>query len=344
MEKIVVRESVDPYLWNQRVISLNGPMQFTSEWTSFVCTKDNLQPLFLEGNLDGAPFAAIIYLSSSKKWPLSRWPSASADCIPLAKNRANALSEIALILRNRGVSEFQLNSFAYDGSSPTHLAPLGYEETARFEFVLSLDQSIEPAWNAMRPTLRSDIRRFERSGVLCRARSDREVVSALHCIEQETASRHRTQGKQGNPMREATYEALWDTLITTGRARVYLAENEGVPIASVVIGVCGENAYYLYGGATPNGLTLNAPKGLLWFAIQKEYEKGVREFNLGGMSASAAQPDSLDHGLYKFKTGFGATQRLCISGRKVLRPVLVSMQARLRGVIQSVRNKSTPPG
>jgi hypothetical protein len=342
--KIAILENVDSAHWNHRVKSLNGPMQLTAEWAAFVCAKDNMRPLFLEGDHDSGSFAAIVYLSSSRKWPLSRWPTASADCIPLARDRAGAVRELELILRGRGVSAFQLNSFAYDGSSPTHLAPLDYEETARFEFVLSLDQGIDPVWNGMRPTLRSDIRRFERSGVLCRARSDREVVAALHSIELETAARHRAQGKQGNPMREATYEALWDTLITTGRARVYLAENEGVPIASVVIGVCGQNAYYLYGGATLSGLALNAPKGLLWFAIQQEYENGVRAFNLGGMSASAAQPDSLDHGLYKFKTGFGATQRSCISGRKVLKPVLVSMQARLRRVLQSVRNQSTPLG
>jgi lipid II:glycine glycyltransferase (peptidoglycan interpeptide bridge formation enzyme) len=111
----------------------------------------------------------------------------------------------------------------------------------------------------------------------------------------------------------------------------------GVPIASVVVGTCGGKAYYLYGGATPDGLALNAPKGLLWFAVQQEYGNGVREFNLGGMSATADRPDSLDHGLYKFKTGFGASQRSCISGRKVLRPVVVKLHAQLHAAVQSLR-------
>ena len=245
-----------------------------------------------------------------------------------------ALVDLEPVLRRRGVSEFQLNSFAYNGASPIPLVPLGYAETARFEFALSLDQGTDAVWRGVRSTLRNDIRRFERSGVVCRVRSDRGVVSALHGIELETAARHRARGKQGNPMREATYEALWETLVKPGRVRVYLAERDGVPIASVVIGVCGANAYYLYGGAITDGLSLNAPKGLLWFAIQQEYAEGVREFNLGGMSATAADPSSLDHGLYKFKTGFGAVERSCISGRKVLRPLLVTVQARLRGVFR----------
>ena len=108
-----------------------------------------------------------------------------------------------------------------------------------------------------------------------------------------------------------------------------------------MVGVCGANAYYIYGGATPEGLTLNAPKGLLWFAIQKEYEQGVREFNLGGMPASAAQPSSLDHGLYQFKTSFGGAERSCISGRKVFRPILTTIQTGLRDVNQSIRDRST---
>ena len=318
-------------------------MQLTTEWAAFACTQNNLCPLFLESSQGDNSFAAIVYLSASGKWPMSRWPSASADCLPLAIDRAAAIAEIEQVLHSQGVSEFQLNSFAYDGDSPIQLAPLGYAENARYEFALSLEQSLEATWNGMRPTLRNDIRRFERSGVECRVRSDEGIVSALHGIEQETALRHRAQGKLGNPMREATYRALWEHLVKSGRARVYLAEKNGTAIASVVTGVFGASSYYLYGGATPDGLSLNAPKGLLWFAIQQEFAEGVREFNLGGMSASAAEPESLDHGLYKFKTGFGATERSCISGHKVILPVIVATQAHLHGIVQFFRNRLTTP-
>lgn len=308
-------------------------MQLTTEWASFVCAKDKLHPLFIESGQGGKAIAAIAYLSSSNKWPLARWPTASADCIPIANDRAGAIARIETVLRTRGVTEFQLNSFAYDDASPTPLTPLGYAERVRHEFALSLEQGLDKVWSGLRPTLRNDIRRFERTGVVCHARADEGVVSALYGIEQETALRHRAQGKRGNPMRESTYEALWQHLVKTGRARVYLAEKDGTSISSVVVGVCGANAYYLYGGATPVGLTLNAPKALLWFAIQQEYGEGIREFNLGGMAATAAQPDSLDHGLYKFKTGFGASMRTCISGHKILRPRLLAARARLKAIV-----------
>lgn len=337
-----VLETVDSSRWNQRIVSLNGPMQLTTEWVSFVCAKDNLRPCFLESRHGDDAIVAIVYVSSSNRWPLSRWPAASADCIPIANDRARAIAAIETVLRRRGVSEFLLNSFAYDDATPVHLAPLGYVEKARYEFALSLGQGIDKVWSGLRPTMRNDIRRFGRTGVACHARADQGLVSALHGIEKETALRHRAQGKPGNPMRESTYEALWQYLVQTGRARVYLAEKDGVSLSSVVVGVCGTNAYYLYGGSTVEGLALNAPKALLWFAIEQEYGEGVRDFNLGGMAATAAQADSLDHGLYKFKTGFGATERACISGRKVLRPVLVNAQAHLLRIVRNLRRRSSP--
>lgn len=343
VEKIVISETVDANRWNQRILSMQGPMQLTTEWASFVCTTNKVHPLFLEGGPGDGSLAAIVYLSVSSKWPLSRWPSASTDCIPLARDREDVLADLELVLRRRGVREFQLNSYAYDGEWPIHLAPLGYVESGRYEFALSLDHGIDTAWRGTRPTLRNDIRRFERSGVVCHARSDHGVVSALYGIDKETALRHCAQGKQGTSMSQVAYDALWEILVKGGRAFVYLAEKDGMPIASVVIGRCGVNAYYIYGGATPEGLALNAPKGLLWFAIQAEYEHGVREFNLGGMPASAAQSSALDHGLYQFKTSFGATERSCISGRKVFRPILTTIQTGLRDVHRSIRDRSTSP-
>ena len=339
MNDIAVLDSVDADHWNQRIESLGGPMQLTTEWASFVCAKDRLRPLFMAKDESGDFIVAIAYLSSSKTWPVSRWPSASADCIPLASDRRDALACLERILRKRGACRLQLNSFAYDGVSPIQLAPLGFTPSERFEFMLSLDDGIDGAWRHTRPTLRNDIRRFERSEATCRIRTDHALVGDLYSIEQETASRHRLQGKTGNPMRASTYELLWENLVQPGRVHVYIAESDGLPIASAVIGCCGAKAYYLYGGATLLGLSLNAPKGLLWFAIQNEYEQGVREFNLGGMAASAAQPDSVDHGLYKFKSGFGASERTCISGYKVFRPGLVRLQASLRGTVQRVRDR-----
>ena len=112
-----------------------------------------------------------------------------------------------------------------------------------------------------------------------------------------------------------------------------------MPIASAVIGVCGASAYYLYGGANADGLATNSPKGLLWYAIQQEYERGIREFNFGGVPSGAKDPDSIDHGLYLFKRGFGGTERCCIGGRKVLRPGVFRAVSLLKDVAPLIRDR-----
>lgn len=326
---VVAMEALDGERWNQRIAAVAGPMQLTTEWAAFVQAKDGVWPYFYESS-HGAAASGILYLARSRRWPLSLWPTAFSDCLPIGPGGSNALPAIEQLLRERGVVEFQQNSFAFDGDAPCDLASLGFSTLERLEFGLSLEEGCEAAWQRFRPTLRNDLRRFERSGVVCSLRSDVDVVDVLHTIEQATAVRHRAQGKAVEPMGREVYQMLWTYLIRPGRARVYIAEQAGNALAFAVVGAVGEQAYYLYGGAIPEALKLNAPKGLLWHAIQAEHERGVRHMNLGGMAASAAQPDSVDHGLYKFKTAFGATETRCVSGRKMLRPVTASTISRLR--------------
>ena len=204
---ISITESVDPANWNSRVASLRGPMQLTTEWAAYVCAKHGAQSLFVQNNTNRECLAGIVYLSSSRRWPLSKWPVAWADCTPVTNDETEVLPELERLLRSRRCIEFQLNSFAAISSSPT--ASMGYIETRREEFVLSLDNSLAVAWNGIRQTMRHDIRRFERSGLACRARTDPDALSAMIAIEADTSHRHRAQGKQSSAMDQGAYSLLW---------------------------------------------------------------------------------------------------------------------------------------
>ena len=104
-----------------------------------------------------------------------------------------------------------------------------------------------------------------------------------------------------------------------------------------VIGICGPRLYLLYSGSTPDGFSIHASKGLLWHVVNQEYARGIRECNLGGVPPDSSAPDSVDHGLYRFKQGFGGAERVCISGHKVLRPVAAGCRralARVRSLLR----------
>jgi hypothetical protein len=329
MERLEVVPDPDPSAWNRRIGVLDGPLHLTTEWVRFVCAKGNVRPLFLQTHEGNDASVAVAYMANPRGL-LSRWPVAYAECLPLATDRTAILDDLEVLLRSLRCAEFTVGSFAWPMSKPMALAPLGYAEMPRLEFVLGLDDGLDAAWMGMRPNMRNEIRRFEASGARCRWLDEREAVEALIAIDEETAQRHRAQGKSAMPMQRTSYELLSTEVLASQRARCYVAVREGTPIASAVVGRCGRHAYYLYGGATPAGLAINAPKGLLWFAIRQEFEFGVRCFNLGGMSTEAESPTSLDHGLYRFKSGFGAEKRVCVSGRKLFRPAVVDLQSKIR--------------
>lgn len=181
------------------------------------------------------------------------------------------------------------------------------------------------------------MRRAERAGVRYTTSRDKAAMQDLHCIELETSQRQAAQGKSAAPMSRETFDLIWTHLVQPGRVRVHLALQDGQAVAYVVVGIIGARAYYLYGGAALASLSTDAPKGLIWYAVEQAYDEGVREFNLGGMSAEAAEVNSPNHGLHQYKRGLGGDERQCTSGFKVLRPGAFRTQKRLQMALGSLR-------
>lgn len=89
------------------------------------------------------------------------------------------------------------------------------------------------------------------------------------------------------------------------------------PLAAALVGWAGKRAYYVSGGSTPEGYECNAS---VWMHLQIALAfqaAGFTHYSLGGAPASAANPGDPSHGLHRFKTGFGATVRLCAGARWV---------------------------
>jgi len=136
-------------------------------------------------------------------------------------------------------------------------------------------------------------------------------------LARETDEKHALQGKSesGHSVDRTKFlGALVDARI----ARIFIAERDGSALSAAVVSNWPPVPYLIYSASSNEGYRVSASKALLWLVIRTLRLEGCTGFNLGGMSASAANVDSPDHGLYKFKAGYGATERVCISGRKVL--------------------------
>jgi lipid II:glycine glycyltransferase (peptidoglycan interpeptide bridge formation enzyme) len=87
---------------------------------------------------------------------------------------------------------------------------------------------------------------------------------------------------------------------------MFAAWNGDTPLAAALIGWGNGRAFYIMGGSTPEGYEAGASVWLHWRIINQLAESRFTHYNLGGASPTASNADDPAHGLYRFKTAFGA--------------------------------------
>jgi lipid II:glycine glycyltransferase (peptidoglycan interpeptide bridge formation enzyme) len=93
------------------------------------------------------------------------------------------------------------------------------------------------------------------------------------------------------------FEQIQEALPDNHRMETLICLKAGVPVAGIVSSVMGDSAIYLLGATSDGGLTANGGYLLQWTWIQKLKERGIRWYDLGGISPERNQ------GVYKFKRG-----------------------------------------
>ena len=86
------------------------------------------------------------------------------------------------------------------------------------------------------------------------------------------------------------------------RMRVFLCEENRVPVAGLVASIMGGCAIYMFGATTEAGLRLKASYLLQWELIRWLKENGVRWYDLGGIDPEG------NPGVYHFKKGLSGVE------------------------------------
>jgi lipid II:glycine glycyltransferase (peptidoglycan interpeptide bridge formation enzyme) len=97
--------------------------------------------------------------------------------------------------------------------------------------------------------------------------------------------------------------------------RFWFAERDGVTQSALGILLFGARAYYLVGGTSAEGYRSRAAFAAFGHVIEQLCRAGITELHLGGVPPEAEREDHADHGLYRFKRGFGAEPLMCWDGR-----------------------------
>lgn len=240
------------------------------------------------------------------------WPVFAPDV-----DRERGLADLAAAFRAEGLAEVAWDSF---DAGP---AAAGAPSPARFEYVLPLDR-VEPTGEWIEGAHhRRSVRRGDRSGITMRVLDGGTAVQALEVVQSQAAARAIQRGAGFAPLVPAMVLTNGSTAPDWGLS-TFAAFRGATLLAAILVGRGPDRAYYVLGGATPDGYQAGASVWLHAKVAAACAADGCREYNLGGVPASALTPDDPSHGLHRFKLGFGTRMVPCTGDRWVLRPVHVA--------------------
>lgn len=232
--------------------------------------------------------------------------------------RDEALEILVEQLRLAGAADVQVDS--YDGSwQPAPSAPSATETRDRLEYVVRLHRTRDELASGCSKHHRRHIRRGERDGWILRALEGVEARELLASVHREASAR---AAERGDPfaavlppdfaLRAPAGSAPWGMT-------VWSAWHDRTPLAAALVGWANRRAFYLVGGSTATGYERDAAQWLHWSLMCWLADGGFTHYNLGGTPASASNAGDPAHGLYRFKTGFGAEVVSCRSVQWTLR-------------------------
>jgi hypothetical protein len=160
-------------------------------------------------------------------------------------------------------------------------------------FVLDLAPPIEQLRRNLDKKWRNMLTRSEKNGL--------QIIAGNGTDEYRTFCRMYDQ-MQKRKRFETTVDVeefgrLQEALPEIHRMRIWICEQDGVPVAGLVASAMGDSAIYLLGATSDDGLNAKGAYLLQWTLIQWLKENGIRWYDLGGIDPEG------NPGVYSFKRG-----------------------------------------
>jgi len=160
-------------------------------------------------------------------------------------------------------------------------------------FKLDLDRATDSLWKGFQRSIRSRIKQAEKANLTIDANGTEEGTRDFYLLNLATRKKH------GVPPQPYDFFAnIWQELVLTGLAFVWLAKYQSVPIAGGVFFVYKDTIYDKFSASDSSYLRYHPNHLLLWHAIQYGCQNGFKHFDFGRTS-----PDN--PGLVSFKRHWG---------------------------------------
>jgi GNAT acetyltransferase-like protein len=213
--------------------------------------------------------------------------------------RRLGMSSLGSALREEGYAEVRWDSF--DAACTTAPATV----PTRWEYVIDLPAIAESERWPESSHHRRSVRRGDTAGWVFRTAAGEEAASALGRVMETVTTRAAARGTR---IAATIPPIVTDAPDTTApwAATTYLACAGERLLAAVLVGSSATRAYYLMGGATPEGYAEGASAWLHAHVASRFADAGLMQYNMGGASLRAPLDGDPGHGLHRFKVGFGA--------------------------------------
>lgn len=213
-------------------------------------------------------------------------------------------SELGEWLLRQGVTRIDLGS--YDGGVE------GYGEgrvgmvTERFEFVYDLKRSEEERLRVANSNHRRKLKKSEREPMHLR----RIELGPAMLMTRLNRSWARRKGERYGFSRVMHtylfYRRLTGRLGRDGSANLYgLYDMRGTILSMAYMLERGGSSFYMIGASSNEGYERGAAVRLFWELARHYPQVGVHSMNFGGVPIGAREESHQEHGVYRFKQGFG---------------------------------------
>ena len=166
---------------------------------------------------------------------------------------------------------------------------------------IDLTRDIDALLMSFEEKTRYNIRLSEKKGVKVREDSSEAGIEIFYKMYQETSRRDIFLIHP-----RSYYLKLKECLIDRGMANVFIAEYQGVPVASLFAFRFGDRIWYMYGASSNEHRNVMPNHALHWYMIKWAKEKGIKTYDLWGIPSKPAEGHPL-FGVYRFKKGFNGT-------------------------------------
>ena len=299
--------------WDAEALQFGGNMFHSRAWGE-ACGALDGEVLYLRLVRGTHPVGMAVASTQRTRWrPLRRWRDVLALNTPpaLAPNvaRQEALSAIEDFARRQGFGVLRVGSYADPRPSADAIPdPPRVRIQPRLEFRVALGPDLPATLARMGAGHRRNIRKARELDFEFSENTSLEGALALHALQEQTFHRRRDLGNENAAAWPVeSYRRTMAAYLEARVIRFFFASRRGAPLSGIGTLEFGGSAYYLVGGTSAEGYTCKAVFALFASTIERLIGQGCSELNLGGVGVDVQDEQHVDHGLYRFKAGFGST-------------------------------------